>query len=121
MIFSHANAEDIYMVEDWLRRYFLKSVFVNAVAYEYTGYGEANGQIPKEHSLYDDIETVYLYVTEILNIPSDQIILFGKSIGSGPSCYLAEKYLIAGLMLHSAFASIYRIAFSNLRWTLCYD
>ena len=46
MIFSHGNAEDIYLVEDWLRRYFLKSVFVNAVAYEYTGYGEANGNIP---------------------------------------------------------------------------
>ena len=46
MIFSHGNAEDIYMVQAWLTTYFLKQVNVNAVVYEYTGYGEANGRIP---------------------------------------------------------------------------
>jgi hypothetical protein len=71
MIFSHGNAEDIYMVQNWLTTYFLKQVNVNAVVYEYTGYGEANGRIPQEQSLYDDIETVYLYLTEIASIPAD--------------------------------------------------
>ena len=71
MIFSHGNAEDIYLVNQWLVTYFLKEIEVNAVVYEYTGYGEANGNIPKEQSLYEDIETVYLYLTEIINIPSD--------------------------------------------------
>ena len=66
MIFSHGNAEDIYLVQSWLQSYFLKHVNVNAVVYEYTGFGEANGNIPKEQSLYDDIETVYLYLTEII-------------------------------------------------------
>ena len=47
--------------------------------------------------------------------------MFGRSIGSGPSCYLAEKYMVAGLMLHSPFASILRVVFSNIRWTLCFD
>ena len=121
MIFSHGNAEDIYLVQQWLQSYFLKSVDVNAVVYEYTGFGEANGNIPKEQSLYDDIETVYLYLTEILNIPADQIILFGRSIGSGPSCYLAEKYLVAGLFLHAPLMSALRVVFSNLRWTLWFD
>ena len=59
MIFSHGNAEDIYLVQQWLHSYFLKQVNVNAVVYEYTGFGESNGQIPQERSLYDDIETVY--------------------------------------------------------------
>ena len=88
--------------------------------YEYTGFGEANS-IPEEKSLYDDIETVYLYLTEILNIPSYQIILFGRSIGSGPSCYLAEKYNVGGLMLHAPLMSIIRVVFTNLRWTLSFD
>ena len=64
---------------------------------------------------------MYLYLTEILNIPADRIILFGRSIGSGPSCYLAEKYKVAGLMLHAPLMSILRVVFSNLRWTLCFD
>ena len=62
------------------------------MVYEYTGFGEANGKIPTDEGLYDDIETVYLYLTETLSIDPSTIVLFGRSIGSGPSCYLAEKY-----------------------------
>ena len=92
MIFSHGNAEDIYLVENWVNSFFLKQVNVNAVIYEYTGYGESNGKIPIEQSLYDDIETVYLYLTENLGIEPSTILLYGRSIGSGPTCYLAEHY-----------------------------
>ena len=88
--------------------------------YEYTGYGESNGKIPIDRSLYEDIETVYIYLTENLNIDPNTIILFGRSIGSGPSCFLAEKYPVAGLILHSALMSALRVVF-NLRWTLPFD
>ena len=121
MIFSHGNAEDIYLVQQWLVQYFLKEVDVNAVVYEYTGFGEANGTIPVESSLYEDIETVYLYLTEMINIPPEQIILFGRSIGSGPSCFLAEKYKVAGLILHAPLMSAFRVICPNLRWTLPLD
>ena len=120
VIFSHGNAEDIYLVQTWLQSYFLKHVEVNAVVYEYTGFGESTGRIPAETSLYDDIETVYLYLTENLNISPDNIILYGRSIGSGPSSYLAEKYDVAGVMLHSPLMSALRVIF-NLRWTLPFD
>ena len=48
MIFSHGNAEDIYLVQQWLHSYFFRHVEVNAVVYEYTGFGEANGKIPSD-------------------------------------------------------------------------
>ena len=60
-------------------------------------------------------------MTEVINIPAYNIILYGRSIGSGPSCYLAEKYNIAGLMLHAPLMSICRVVFSSLRWTLPFD
>ena len=88
--------------------------------YEYTGYGESNGQLPADVSLYDDIETVYLYLTENLNIPPETIIAYGRSIGSGPTCYLAEKYTLGGVILHSGLMSALRVIF-NLRWTLPID
>mmetsp|Transcript_8460 Transcript_8460/g.11129 ORF Transcript_8460/g.11129 Transcript_8460/m.11129 type:complete len:191 (-) Transcript_8460:222-794(-) len=120
MIFSHGNAEDIYLVQTWLESYFLKNVHVNAVVYEYTGFGESNGKIPSDDSLYNDIETVYLYLTENLNILPERIILYGRSIGSGPSCYLAENFEVAGVVLHSPIMSALRVVF-NLRWTLPFD
>ena len=94
---------------------------MNAIVYEYTGFGEANGRIPDDKSLYDDIETVYLYLTEIINVPPENIILFGRSIGSGPTCYLAEKYNVAGVILHAGLMSAVRVLFPNIRWTLPFD
>lgn len=49
-----------------------------------------------------------------MKIPPASIILYGRSLGSGPSCYLAKKTAdagesVAGLVLHSPFLSIYRI------------
>lgn len=90
------------------------------MVYEYTGFGESNGKIPSEQSLYDDIETVYLYLTENLNVDPNRIILYGRSIGSGPSSYLAEKYEVAGVILHSPIMSALRVVF-NLRFTLPFD
>ena len=120
MILSHGNAEDIYLVETWLRNYFLKVIDVNCIVYEYTGYGESNGRLPEERSLYNDIETVYLHLTENLNINPDHIILYGRSIGSGPTSFLAEKYRLAGVILHSGLMSGLRVVL-NLRWTLPFD
>ena len=120
IIFSHGNAEDIYLVEHWLHSYFLKQVEVNAVVYEYTGFGESNGRLPGDTVLYEDIETVYLYLTENLNVDPDTIIVFGRSIGSGPTSFLAEKHRVGGVILHAGLMSVLRVVF-NLRWTLPWD
>lgn len=43
-------------------------------------------------------------------------MLYGRSLGSGPSCHLAAKTAasgrpVAGLILHSPFTSVYRVVF----------
>ena len=44
-----------------------------------------------------------------MEIPPERIILYGRSIGSGPACWLAENYPVAGVILQSAFMSICRV------------
>ena len=61
-----------------------------------------------------------MYLTENLNVEPGKIILYGRSIGSGPSSYLAEKYPVAGVILHSPLMSVLRVVF-NLRFTLPFD
>lgn len=61
-----------------------------------------------------------MYLTENLNVSPNRIILYGRSIGSGPSSYLAEKYEVAGVILHSPIMSALRVVF-NLRFTLPFD
>jgi dienelactone hydrolase len=65
---------------------------------------------PLERNTYSDIEAVYNYVQEhVANGDSRSIILYGQSVGSGPSCYLASKQPVGGLILHSPFTSGMRV------------
>eukprot|EP01038_Epipyxis_sp_PR26KG_P008318 gene8318-11253_t len=122
-IFSHGNAEDIGMIYDWFFE-FSREIHVNVLAYDYEGYGKTNG-FPSEQNCYDDIDAAYNYLTTEKNISSDKIVLYGRSLGSGPSCYLAERLSkenirLGGLILQSPFLSVFRVAF-DFRFTLPCD
>jgi fermentation-respiration switch protein FrsA (DUF1100 family) len=70
--------------------------------------------VPSEESCYASIDTVFSYLLEEMGLSPHQIVLYGRSLGSGPSCYLAEKASaagneVAGLILHSPFTSVYRV------------
>ena len=131
ILFSHGNAEDLGMMH--IRMKDLAMVLgVNILAYDYTGYGlsipgpahgngmtmDASGrstpEVPSENMCYRNIEAAFRYLTETRKIPPHQIILYGRSLGSGPSCYLAAKTAlngnsVGGLILHSPFLSVYKV------------
>lgn len=120
ILFSHGNAEDLGMIYEWLVT--LSYEFrVNILAYDYTGYGKAQGN-PNEQSCYRNIEAAYAHLTETLHISPENIIFFGRSLGTGPSTYLAHRLSeqgvrIGGLVLQSPMLSMYRVAF-NFRYTM---
>jgi pimeloyl-ACP methyl ester carboxylesterase len=89
LLFSHGNAEDLGMIYEWFCE-FSKELNVNLLAYDYEGYGKATGT-PSEQNCYDDIDAAYEFLINTINIPSENIVLYGRSLGSGPSCYLAER------------------------------
>ena len=116
ILFSHGNAEDLGMMHERMKG-MARELNVNIMCYDYTGYGYATGS-PSEDMCYRNIESAYSYLRNILGIPACQIVLFGRSLGSGPSCYLAAKTAhdgesVAGLILHSPFLSIYRIVVNS--------
>jgi fermentation-respiration switch protein FrsA (DUF1100 family) len=118
MLISHGNAEDVYSVYEWVTKILCNYLNINAIMYEYTGYGPNPSNFScSEQYCYNDIETVYNYMTNVLKISPERIVLFGRSLGTGPSVYLASKQRVAGLILNSAFLSIYRVVL-NFRWTL---
>jgi hypothetical protein len=49
---------------------------------------------------------VFDYLTEVVGIPESSIILFGRSLGSGPSTYLSTKKKCCALLLMSPYTSI---------------
>lgn len=117
LIISHGNAEDVYGVYEWAAHSLSQYVNVNIIMYEYTGYNASENIQCSEKFVYDDIEAVYQYLTETRKISPDRIIAYGRSVGSGPSCYLAEKYPLGGLILNCGFMSVYRVIF-KFRFTM---
>jgi len=123
VLFSHGNAEDLGMIYEWFLE-FSKDLNVNLFAYDYEGYGKASGE-PSESAVYDDIDAAYTFLIDTLKMLPANIILYGRSLGSGPSTYLAEKLAkknvrLGGLILQSPLLSVYRVAF-NFRFTFPCD
>jgi abhydrolase domain-containing protein 17 len=110
ILFSHGNAEDIGMIYEWFCE-FTRELNVNLLAYDYNGYGKANGK-PTEQGCYDCIDAAYEFLTDTMKISPNNIVLYGRSIGSGPSCYLAERLSkmnvrIGGLILQVSHSRIF--------------
>jgi hypothetical protein len=60
--------------------------------------------------VYADIHSVFKYVTTSMGIPHHRVVLYGRSLGSGPSVELASSEAVGGVILQSAFTSIISVA-----------
>lgn len=103
-MYFHGNGEDIFLGYELLDhlRYNLK---INVVAVEYPGYGLYKGN-PSEEVILEDSQLVMEFLIKKLKIPPENIIIMGRSIGSGPATYVASKYKVGSLVLISAFTSL---------------
>jgi fermentation-respiration switch protein FrsA (DUF1100 family) len=120
ILFSHGNGEDIAFIYAGMQHLF-ESTNANVFFYDYTGYLDCKARKPTEEDCYADIDAAWgcvahtrgggpramrrvwnadgmvhnvqcgRYLTETLGIPAGRIVLYGRSLGSGPSCYLAER------------------------------
>jgi dienelactone hydrolase len=105
LLFFHANAEDLGMCFSMLKH--MRDQFkVNVMAIEYPGYGLLSKMNPSEDLCYEVSLTVFRYLVDVAGVRYSQIVLCGRSLGSGPAVHLASKYPVSGLILVSPFSSI---------------
>ncbi len=105
ILHSHGNAEDMGDLIFVYRE--IRDAGFNVLAYDYDGYGTSGGE-PSESATYYDIGAAYDYLTGVLHVPPERIILLGRSIGGGPAVDLAAIRPVGGLVLESAFVSAFR-------------
>lgn len=103
LLYSHGNAEELATLPTVMETY--QSHGYAVFTYDYRGYGDSSGK-PSEAQMYEDIRVAYRYLCDKLRVPQDQIILYGRSIGSGPSIDLATEIDARGLVLEGAFTGI---------------
>jgi pimeloyl-ACP methyl ester carboxylesterase len=111
ILYAHGNAEDLGTVAYQIKHY-SSEMKVTIYAMDYAGYGMSEGQ-PSEQNTYLDISAMLQVVEE--KFTRNNIVLWGRSLGSGPTCYLAhhaanvENKPFAGVILLSPFLSAFRV------------
>ncbi|KAK9928054.1 hypothetical protein M0R45_025208 [Rubus argutus] len=119
LLYSHGNAADLGQLYDLFVQ--LKvALRVNLIGYDYSGYGASTGK-PSEENTYADIEAVYECLETEYGVSQEDMILYGQSVGSGPTLHLAAKLpRLRGVVLHSAILSGLRVV-CHVKFTFCFD
>ncbi len=73
---------------------------------DYRGYGKSGG-VPSEQGLTQDAVAAYFYLTGQRGVPTEQLFLFGETLGAAVAIDLATKVDAAGLIAEAAFTSIF--------------
>lgn len=106
ILFSHGNAEDLGTKMPFLKK--LQEHGFAVLAYDYHGYGTSEGK-PSEQNIYHDIDAAYNYLITTLKVPAQKIIVYGYSLGGGPTVDLAIRQPVAGIILEAPFVSAFRV------------
>ena len=107
LLYAHGNAEDLGQLAPWLEE--LRRAGFAVVGFDYRGYGMSTGGSPSAMGAVHDMEAVYRYVVDTLHVQPSRIVLYGRSVGSGPATDLAARLPVGGLVVESAFVSAFRV------------
>ncbi|CAD8058358.1 unnamed protein product [Paramecium sonneborni] len=109
LLYFHSNAEDIGTCYEFTSA-LSNGLNVNVICMEYPGYGIYTQVEPSQKQIEKDAEDVFIYIHLELRVPDSKLTIFGRSIGTGPACFLASIYQPKALILLSPFTSIKSVA-----------
>lgn len=110
LLYSHGNAADLGQMYELFIELSIH-LRVNLMGYDYSGYGRSTGK-PSEHNTYADIEAAYKCLEENYGAREEDIILYGQSVGSGPTLDLATRLpRLRAIVLHSPILSGLRVMY----------
>ncbi|KAL6288157.1 hypothetical protein ACE6H2_012547 [Prunus campanulata] len=120
LLYSHGNAADLgQMYELFIELSIHLRVnlmgdqlyFAGILWYDYSGYGQSSGKA-SEQNTYADIEAAYKCLEESYGTKQEDIILYGQSVGSGPTLDLAARLpQLRAVVLHSPILSGLRVMY----------
>uniref|UniRef100_A0A7S0N4J5 Serine aminopeptidase S33 domain-containing protein n=1 Tax=Cryptomonas curvata TaxID=233186 RepID=A0A7S0N4J5_9CRYP len=104
LIYCHANSEDlgsIYPCAQWL----CQMMGVHVLVPEYPGYGLCTGN-PCEDTVNRAVLAACTFAKDALRWDLDHILIYGRSIGTGPALNAARLGRVGGLVLVSPYTNI---------------
>ncbi len=118
IIYYGGNAEEI----SWNIPNFQRYLDASFLLLNYRGYGDSSGT-PSEAVLKADALAAFDHFSTVYATTPSQIILFGRSLGSGVAVYVASQRTVAGVVLVTPFDSMTAVASHHypllpVRWLL---
>ncbi|XP_028552015.1 alpha/beta hydrolase domain-containing protein 17B isoform X2 [Dendrobium catenatum] len=110
LLYSHGNATDLGQMYELFIELSIH-LRLNLMGYDYSGYGQSSGK-PSEQNTYADIEAAYKCLRENYGAKDESIIMYGQSVGSGPTLDLAARLpSLRAVVLHSPILSGLRVMY----------
>jgi pimeloyl-ACP methyl ester carboxylesterase len=103
IIFCHGNAGNISHRLESIQIF--NRLSLDVFIFDYRGFGKSDGSI-SEDGTYLDAAGAWDYLVTQKNYRPSQIIIFGRSLGSGIASWLAREKNPVGLILESSFTSL---------------
>jgi fermentation-respiration switch protein FrsA (DUF1100 family) len=103
LVWFHGNAGNIsHRLENlqWLHDLVGVQIFI----FDYREYGRSQGLISREGTFLD-AAAAYRFVTQARGVPAEDVILFGRSLGTALATDIAVNYPCRALILESAFTN----------------
>ncbi len=114
ILICHGNGEHVADLADELE-FFRERFQANVFAFDYRGYGRSEGR-PFEAGVLADGLAAQRWLAERTGQSTDQIVLYGRSLGGAVAVHLAAKQGARGLILDRTFSSMVDVAASHLPW-----
>lgn len=103
LVWFHGNAETVAALAPILREFRPPGVAVLAV--DYRGYGGSTGSVTVANTERDAL-ALWDWLARRSDVDTTRIVVYGRSVGTGPAAFLAASRPAAGLILESAFTSL---------------
>ncbi len=87
----------------------------SVLIYDYQGYGKSEGD-PSVRGIVDDGLAAYDFLNKDKGWKSNQIVVYGESLGCAVTCQIAKARQVAAVILQSGFASLPGAARDRFIW-----
>ena len=121
VLYCHGNGEDLSHLGEYMDG--LREEYdVSILAFDYRGYGKSDGK-PHEQGILADGRAAQRRLAQRAGIPTNQVVLWGRSIGGAVSVQLAVDLGARGVILERTFTSLPDVAarhypFLPVRWLM---
>jgi len=119
LIYFHGNAEDLSGAASIMTK-LSNSLKCHVIGLEYPGYGVWWLEKKSHTVIIERAKRLFEFLTHDFGFKEKNIIVFGRSLGSGPATQVAAHYKPALLVLLSAYTSIKNVAKDIWWWAKCF-